>query len=143
MGEEREEVEKAHQAADQAHATLDKAVAGLEGAGAGVSNEMPLPSTESTAEEDFLLSEPEAQQKLLDAREHFAAVDASFAEQQYVADVAKKLYVALPPDDQEALASAQREAAAAQKSLDEAAALVRRLEAQTLSLTKRVASLAL
>uniref|UniRef100_A0A6T8WEC2 Tubulin-specific chaperone A n=1 Tax=Noctiluca scintillans TaxID=2966 RepID=A0A6T8WEC2_NOCSC len=72
----------------------------------------------------------DAQQKLLNAREHFAAVNASFSEQMYVADLAQKLYVALPAEDSEILESARREVTAAQKSLDEAAALVRQLETQ-------------
>merc|ERR1712136_416170 len=128
--EESEEVEKAHQAADQAHATLDKAVAALKSAGAGVSNALPLQSTESTAEEELLLSEPEAQQKLLDAREHFAVVDKFFKKKLEKEALAKKLNVDLPAVDREALDAAHQDAIHAQKSVDEASALVLKLKAQ-------------
>uniref|UniRef100_A0A7S1A0M2 Uncharacterized protein n=1 Tax=Noctiluca scintillans TaxID=2966 RepID=A0A7S1A0M2_NOCSC len=129
--EESEEVEKAHQAADQAHASLDKAVAALKGAGAGVSSELPLPSTESTVEEDLLLSEPEAQQKLLDAKEHFAVVDKSFKKKLEKEALAKKLNIDLPAVDREALDAAHQDAIHAQKSVDEASALVLKLKVQT------------
>jgi len=128
---ESEEVEKAHQAADQAHATLDKAVAALKSAGAGVSNELPLALTESTAEEELLLSEPEAQQKLLDAKEHFAVVDKSFKKKLEKEALAKKLNIDLPAVDREALDAAHQDAIHAQKSVDEASALVLKLKAQT------------
>merc|ERR1712136_92914 len=129
--EESEEVEKAHQAADQAHATLDKAVAALKSAGAGVSNALPLQSTESTAEEELLLREPEAQQKLLDAKEHFAVVDKSFKMKLEKEALAKKLNIDLPAVDREALDAAHQDAIHAQKSVDEASALVLKLQAQT------------